>query len=492
VKHEVHRGKPGASHFREKRLIEGGGVNTVFLNDICNFEKGSTGLAKATPGKYPLVATGMDRRSCDSFQFDTKAVCVPLVSSTGHGHASLKNVHYQEGTFALGSILVALTAKSEDVLDIQFLHLYLSELKDKILVPLMSGAANVALSVTKIKNIEIPLPSISRQQEIVVQFKSIVAEEKELNAELTRQQTLLKKFRQRILQEAIEGKLTADWRQQNPDVEPASELLARIQAEKEQLIKEKKIKKQKPLPPISEGEMPFELPEAWEWCRLGQVANVYEAGKSFKCIDRQVTNKEWGVLKTSAITSSFFQEVEHKYYQSKTPDDVSKKIEDGDLIFCRASGSKGLAGKCCLVAAISKNLLLSDKTPRLILSESVEKKYIFFHNEAKHTEIYYSGLNMGKSTSMNNITKDQLFEKPLPLPPLPEQKTIVTKVEKLLTLCDQLETQITNNQTHAEQLMQAVLKEAFSQNSKHAGKARAKAAKAAPINPMKKTRAGSR
>ena len=64
---------------------------------------------------------------------------------------------------------------------------------------------------------------------------------------------------------------------------------------------------------------------------------------------------------------------------------------------------------------------------------------------------------------MNNITKDQLFEKSLPLPPLSEQKAIVTKVENLLALCDQLETQITNNQTHAEQLMQAVLKEAFSQ-----------------------------
>lgn len=127
------------------------GIKSILLKEICNFEKGSTGLAKAIPGKYPLVATGADRRSCDSFQFDAKAVCIPLVSSTGHGHASLNNVHYQEGKFALGSILVALTAIDEGVLDIQFLHLYLSELKDKILVPLMSGAANVALSVTKIQ-----------------------------------------------------------------------------------------------------------------------------------------------------------------------------------------------------------------------------------------------------------------------------------------------------------------------------------------------------
>jgi len=58
---------------------------SVFLKDVCNFEKGVTGLAKATPGEYPLVTTGADRRTCKSFQFDTKAVYIPLVSSTGHG-----------------------------------------------------------------------------------------------------------------------------------------------------------------------------------------------------------------------------------------------------------------------------------------------------------------------------------------------------------------------------------------------------------------------
>ena len=213
------------------------------LKELCRFEKGTVGLAKAEPGDYPLVTTGAARRTCNTYQFDTKAVCIPLVSSTGHGHASLKNVHYQEGKFALGTILVALTSKDIGKLNIQFLHLYLSQLKDQILVPLMSGAANVALSVTKIKNVEIPVPSLNRQQEIVEQFISIAQEEDELKSVLTHQQILLRKLRQQILQEAIEGRLTADWRQQNPGVEPAGELLARIRAEKAQLIKDKKFKK---------------------------------------------------------------------------------------------------------------------------------------------------------------------------------------------------------------------------------------------------------
>ncbi|MCT7963636.1 restriction endonuclease subunit S [Laspinema sp. D1] len=271
------------------------------------------------------------------------------------------------------------------------------------------------------------------------------------------------------MQEAIEGKLTADWRSQNPDVEPASELLKRIAVEKAQLVKEKKIKPQKPLPPITDEEKPFELPKGWEWCRLGEITTKYEAGKSFKCLDREVFGDEWGVIKTSAITSSIFKQDENKFYRESPPLDQSKKISTGDLIFCRASGSKGLAGICCIATEVSKNLLLSDKTPRLEISTLVEKLFIFFHNETNHTKIYYSSLNTGKSTSMNNITKEQLLAKYIPLPPCQEQQAIVAKVEKLLALCDQLETQITQNQTHAEQLMQAVLKEAFNPNSESTG-----------------------
>jgi type I restriction enzyme, S subunit len=249
-----------------------GDFEYVYLKNICDFEKGSRELAKAIPGKYPLVNTGTDRRTCETFQFNTKAACIPLVSSTGHGHVSLKNVHYQEGKFALGTILVALTAKDQNVLNIQFLHLYLYQFKNVILVPLMSGAANVTLSLTKIKDIRIPLPPIDRQREIVSKFRSISSEDEELKEELTHQQTLLKKLRQQILQEAIKGKLTADWRAENPDVEPAGELLARIQAEKAQLIKDQQIKKQNPLPPIREDEKPFELPVGWAWCRLGNIS----------------------------------------------------------------------------------------------------------------------------------------------------------------------------------------------------------------------------
>ncbi len=81
----------------------------------------------------------------------------------------------------------------------------------------------------------------------------------------------LEQLKKLVLQMAVQGNLTAKWREENPDVEPASDLLEKIRTEKEQFIKEGKIKRQKPLPPFADEEKPFELPENWEWKRLAEI-----------------------------------------------------------------------------------------------------------------------------------------------------------------------------------------------------------------------------
>ena len=421
----------------------------VKLKALCEFEKGSTGLAKAEPGDYPLVTTGVERKSCNGYQFDTKAVCIPLVSSTGHGHASLKNVHYQEGKFALGSILVALTSKDDNRLDIQFLHLYLSQLKDQVLVPLMSGAANVALSVKKIQDIEIPLPSIERQREIVERFKSIVSEEDELKSELTHQQTLLKKLRQQILQEAIEGKLTADWRAQNPDVEPASELLKRIAVKKVQLVKDKKIKAQKPLLPIKDEEKPFELPLGWEWCRFQDASeirsNLVDPYDYYDLphIAPNHIEKDTGRLLT---------------YRSAREDDVisgKHLFFPGQLLYSKVRPQLNK-----VAFAPCEGLCSADMYP---IEAYVKASYL---QKVMLSQHFLNEVNkFDNRVKMPKINQNQLSSIIIPCAPLSEQKAIVNKIEKVFALCDQLETQITQNQSYAEQLMQAVLKEAFSHNS---------------------------
>jgi type I restriction enzyme S subunit len=127
----------------------------------------------------------------------------------------------------------------------------------------------IRLQKSKFFNQKIYLPDLSEQRVFIERFHRLKSQNGELSSELAYQQTLLKKLRQQILQEAIEGKLTAKWRADNQVVESASELLKHISAEKAQLIKDKKIKPQQLLPPISKEEKPFELQEGWVWCQLG-------------------------------------------------------------------------------------------------------------------------------------------------------------------------------------------------------------------------------
>lgn len=434
-------------------------MQTFKLRELCEFEKGTTGLAKAEPGDYPLVTTGAERKTCNTYQFDTKAVCIPLVSSTGHGHASLKNVHYQEGKFALGSILVALTSKDDLRLDIQFLHLYFSQLKDEVLVPLMSGAANVALSIKKIQDIEIPLPTIDRQREIVQRFNSIVIEENELNSELIRQQNLLKKLRQQILQEAIVGKLTGDWRAQNPDVEPASELLERIAIERAQQVKDKKIRAQKPFPPVTNKEKLFELPLGWEWCRLANIANV-GTGATPLTTDPSYYDGHINWM-TSADTGKKYVRFTKEKITEKAIRDTNCKIYPIGTLVIAMYGQGKTRGQIT-------ELKIEAATNQACAAISIHcftesfNQFVKIHFWKMYDEIR----RLARGGAQPNLNMDKIKSSIIALPPLAEQEVIVAKVQKLLSLCDEIESHVGKNQIYAKQLMRAVIIEDFSHNNK--------------------------
>ena len=144
-----------------------GTVARMRIGDICGIEKGKSPIQKTLPGQYPMVVTAVERASSNTYQFNREAVCIPLVSSTGHGHASLKRIHYQNGKFALGNILCALYSLDEEILLTKYLYIYLSYVKDELLVPLMKGTTNVSLNMKDILNAVISVPSIDVQLEII-------------------------------------------------------------------------------------------------------------------------------------------------------------------------------------------------------------------------------------------------------------------------------------------------------------------------------------
>lgn len=290
----------------------------------------------------------------------------------------------------------------------------------------------IRLQKSKFFNQTIYLPDLAEQRIFNKQFQAIKTRKKILSSELAYQQALLKKLRQQILQEAIEGKLTADWRAQNPGVEPASELLKRITAEKTQLVEDKKIKAQKPLPPITEQEKLYELPQGWDWCRLGDLI-LMQYGKALTKAQTKPSGK-YPVYGSNGIVG----------YHSKGLTDKRSVIV----------GRKGSAG------ALQISELGSWTTDVAYFVE--ESKFLSFNYLICLLRSLRLG-ELGKGIKPG-LNRSEAYLLMVPLATFPEQQAIVTKVEKLLSICDQLESHITQNQTHAEQLMQAVLKKAFSHN----------------------------
>jgi len=325
----------------------------------------------------------------------------------------------------------------------------------KALEKLARGAGSKRISPKDFLQLDIPLPPLL-QQEIILN-KLFVLENKgnSLTNEIIYQQELLKKLRQSILQEAIEGKLTKEWREKNPDVESASVLLEKIKQEKEQLIKEKKIKKQKPLPPISEDEKPFEIPESWEWCRLGDTG-IFERGKS-----KHRPRNDSILFKDGIYPFVQTGDVAQSKYHSYKINTFNKKYNEFGLSQSRL-WEKGTF--CITIAAniaetgfLDIDACFPDSVVGFNSIDIYIPKYIqyFFIISKEEIEKY------APATAQKNINLGIINELIFPLPPLSEMVEIVKKIENLFAVCDALEKEVQSSKKSSSQLMQAVLKEAF-------------------------------
>lgn len=157
----------GRWHDLPNRVSHKPGTALMKLKDLCRIEDGKSPNMASAPGDYTMVVPAEDRKSADHFDFDGKGICIPLVSSAGHGKAAIKRLHYQEGKFALADTMCALFVKDESLLLPRYLYLYLSENSHELLVPLMCGATNVTMSSSQLEEVLVPTPSLKVQREMV-------------------------------------------------------------------------------------------------------------------------------------------------------------------------------------------------------------------------------------------------------------------------------------------------------------------------------------
>jgi len=279
------------------------------------------------------------------------------------------------------------------------------------------------------------------------------------------EKSAVKKLRKSILQLAVQGKLTRAFRESHPELvsgsHSAKALLKKIKAEKVQLIKEKKIKAEKLLPEITEDEIPYELPDGWEWCRFQDVIMNIEAGKSPSCYPEKAEKDEWGVIKMSAISWGEFNPEENKALPHGADIFEDKEIKGGDFILTRANTSDLIAKSVIVPKNVRSRLLLNDKTLRFRFFDSIEIQYLNLYNNGSQARDHYREVSSGTSDSMQNISRDNIKLLKLPFPPFEEQKAIVAKVNALMSLCDGLEKEIEQNTQQLKGMMQSCLREVF-------------------------------
>lgn len=309
-----------------------------------------------------------------------------------------------------------------------------TEIKPKVFLPL-----------------EISLPDLPTQKQIVKRISENLKRVNELAKEIETQEGYAKQLRQNILQDAIEGKLTADWRKDypvqkgNPDYD-AEALFESIQ-------KERKVdKKRKALPPILDAEKPFELPTGWKWMRLGEISE--------SCLGKMLDG-----IKNQGMPRKYLRNLNVRWFDFDLSDLLEMKIRDeelsrysvkkGDLLICEG-GYPGRSAiwnesySICFQKAIHRVHFFSMADMSIIFNY-----YLFYLCETNQIERYLTG------EGIKHLTGVKLKQMIITLAPSQEQAEIVSRMKKLLLEVEQLEKEITQREEYTNQLMRSILQEAF-------------------------------
>ena len=237
-----------------------------------------------------------------------------------------------------------------------------------------------------------------------------------------------------ILQLAVMGKLVP----QAPNDEPASVLLERIQQEKARLIAEGKIKKQKPLPPISEKEKPFELPSGWSYVHLSEVAVEIGTGPFGSMVHKSeyISGGTPLINPSHMIDDRIVDNAEVSVSTAKAQELSSYTLESNDMVLAR----RGEVGRCAIVTEREHGWLCGTGSFRLRLGKEINRLFFAIVFRVPSTRLYLAGNSVG--TTMVNLNHSILNKLPVALPQLEEQRRIVDKVSALFDLCDSLKLKI--------------------------------------------------
>lgn len=299
---------------------------------------------------------------------------------------------------------------------------------------------------------EVNLPDIDEQNNLVVAIDCIRDKIGSLETELIYQLTQLEKLNQAILQEAVQGKLV----KQNTKDESASELLKRIKAEKA-----KSGKKEKTLPPIKTGEVPFEIPENWVWCRLGEICSKIGSGSTPK--GSNYAKSGFPFFRSQNIYNDGLVYADIKFVSDEVQKQMIGTIVLSNDILLNITG--GSMGRCALVP---EDFEEGNVSQHVCIIRPVEVDRNYFHKIVLSPYFQKFIFSSTTGAGREGLPKYNLERFVIPLPPLSEQKRIVAEIDKQFVQTKLLKEYIIANQQTTEQLLKELLHQAFEVENKNA------------------------
>ena len=345
--------------------------------------------------------------------------------------ASVGEYAYTKISLTTNQQFNALVIRDENVslLWSMYLYLFVQTLKPQIIAWAGRTTFNF-LSVSKLKAFIVPLPPLAEQKRIVAKIEELLPFIDRYKQAWSKLEQFNSRFpedmKKSLLQHAIQGKLV----EQHPEEGTAEELFAQIQKEKQRLIAEKKIKKEKPLPEITDDEKPFDIPESWKWVRLQQIGEL-SRGRS---------------QKRPRNDPNLFINGTFPFIQTGDVARANGHISCWSTMYNQEGVAQSRiwpAGTVCLtiaanigdVAILDFDSCFPDSVVGFNAYKPIMSNEFFMYGLMCYKTILDK---LSRSTAQKNINIEILSQIAFPLPPLAEQKRIVEKLEQLLPLCKRL------------------------------------------------------
>ena len=344
-------------------------------------------------------------------------------------------------------------------LDSRFVfHLVQTDEFVSALSELQRGTSYPAVRDSDVFAQQIPLPPLPEQRRIVARLEELFSRLDAGTAALEQARAQLALYRQAVLRDAFQGKLTAAWREAHRDeLEPASLLLERICREREAAAPARGRRQAREPEPLDTADLP-ELPEGWVWARLGEVVAMTQNGFSRR---KSKGSHQAVVLRLSDIENGAIS-FEGLRRIGVSQDELSRyRLASGDMLCVRVNGSPNLVGRIVTFSGYTEPAMFCDHFIRLVPAVEPLTAFIRAFADTQSARRFVE-LNMVSSAGQNTVSQTTMLDMPIPIAPLLEQTEILHAVERTTT-ASQLLTQALDEQVvRSERLRSSLLRDAFS------------------------------